>query len=194
MSRLRVVNPKLWPNLLSATRIALMPAVLLVAVGGSRRWFVGLLAASLVTDALDGFLARRLHAHSELGRKLDSVADYAVVVTAIAGIGLLWPEIARRELPWIASGLGAFFAVIVFGLVRTGHAPCYHTWVAKTATMGTALALVPLLLEWSAGPFHAMVGLQLAAAAEEMAITLIVPAHRGEMASVWHAWRQRTER
>ena len=91
----------------------------------------------------------------------------------------------------MGAGLGAFFAVIVVALVRTGHAPCYHTWAAKTATMGTALALIPLLAEWSAVPFHAMVVLQVVAAMEEMTITLILPAHRGEMASVWHAWRLR---
>jgi phosphatidylglycerophosphate synthase len=91
------------PNLLSALRIALMPAVLLTAVGGSKPWFVGLLVAALLTDAFDGFLARRLHAESELGRKLDSFADYLVMITGIAGIALLWPDIMRRELPWVAT-------------------------------------------------------------------------------------------
>src|SRR3954467_8777601 len=110
-----MVNPKLWPNLLSATRIALMPAVLTAAIAGSRLWFVVLLTLSLVTDALDGFLARRLNAFSEFGRKLDSAADYLVVLAAIAGIALLWSDIVRRELVWIACGLAAFFAVIVYG-------------------------------------------------------------------------------
>jgi phosphatidylglycerophosphate synthase len=187
------VNPKLWPNVLSATRIAFMPAVLTAAMAGSRFWFVVLLATSLATDALDGFLARRLNAFSDLGRKLDSAADYLVVLTAIAGIALLWTDIVRREIVWIAAGLAAFFAVIVYGLVRTGRPPCYHTWAAKSATMGTALSLLPLLAGWSTWPFHAAVILQLLAAFEEMTITLILPSHVGEMASVWHAWRQRRD-
>ena len=189
----RTMNPKRWPNLLSGMRIALMPAVLLAAIAGSRAWFVVLVAASLLTDALDGFLARKLNAFSDFGRKLDSAADYLTMITGLAGIALLWPEIVRRELPWIIAGLAAFFGVIVFGFVRLGHAPCYHTWAAKIGVIGCALSMIPLLSGWSAVPFHVMVGLQILAAVEEVIISLLIPAHVGEMATVWHAWRMRCE-
>ena len=186
-----MLNPKTWPNLLSGARIALMPAVLTAAMAGSRRWFLILVAASLLTDALDGFLARRFNAFSDFGRKLDSAADYLTMMTGLAGIALLWPEIVRRELPWIVAGLAAFFGVIVFGFGRLGRAPCYHTWAAKTGVVGCALSMIPLLSGWSATPFHAMIGLQIFAAVEEIAITLLLPNHVGEMATVWHAWRAR---
>ena len=186
-------NPKLWPNLLSATRIALMPAVLTSAITGSRAWFAALVGASLATDALDGFLARRLNAYSDFGRKLDSAADYLTMVTGLAGIALLWPVIVKRELPWIVAGLGAFFSVIVYGCVRLGRPPCYHTWATKLGAVTCALAMVPLLLEWTAVPFHIAVGIMIAAALEELTIVLLVPSHAGEMATVWHAWRARRE-
>ena len=187
------MNPKLWPNLLSGTRIALMPAVLMSAILGSRPWFVALVAASLLTDALDGFLARKLNAFSDFGRKLDSAADYLVMMTGLAGIALLWPDLVRRELPWIIAGLSAFFGVIVFGFVRLGRPPCYHTWAAKIGTMGCALSMIPLLSGWSAVPFHVMVSLQILAAVEEVIITLLIPSHTGQMATVWHAMRLRRE-
>ena len=187
------MNPKLWPNLLSGARIALMPAVLLSAIMGSRMWFLILVAASLATDALDGFLARRLNAFTDFGRKLDSAADYLTMITGLAGLALLWPDIVRRELPWIIAGLTAFFGVIVFGLVRLGHAPCYHTWAAKVGVVGCALSMIPLLAGWSAVPFHVMVVLQIAAAVEEIVISLLIPSHVGEMATVWHALRVRRE-
>ena len=182
---------KLWPNLLSGTRIALMPAVLLAAIFGSKPWFVILLAASLTTDALDGFLARRLNAFSDFGRKLDSAADYLTLMTGLAGIALLWPESVRRELPWIATGLGAFFGVIVFGFIRLGRAPCYHTWAAKLGAIGCSLSMIPLLSGWSAGPFHVMIGLQVLAALEDVVIIMLIPKHEGEIATLWHAWRLR---
>ncbi len=188
------VDPKLWPNLLSGVRIALMPALLMVALGGSRPWFVALLATALSTDALDGFFARRFNAHTEFGRKLDSAADYLTMITGISGIGLLWPDITHRELPWIAVGLTAFFGVVVLGFVRLGRAPCYHTWCAKLGVVACALSLIPLLAEWTAAPFHAAIGLLVIAGIEEMAIVLLVPEHTGEVATLWHAWRQRRER
>lgn len=187
------MNPKLWPNILSATRIVLMPAVLTSAIAGSRPWFLVLLTAALATDALDGFLARRLHAFTDFGRKLDSAADYLTMITGIAGIALLWPEIMRRELPWVVSGLAAFFAVVVYGLVRLGRAPCYHTWASKVGVVACALSLIPLLAEWTAVPFHAAMAFLILAGVEEMTIAVLVPSHTGEMASAWHAWRLRRE-
>jgi phosphatidylglycerophosphate synthase len=187
------VNRKLWPNLLSATRIALMPAVLTAALAQSRPWFVTLLVISLGTDALDGFLARRLNAYSEFGRKLDSLADYVTMITGLAGIAILWPLIVQRELPWIIAGLGAFFAVVVYGFVRLGRAPCYHTWAAKIGAVACAFSLVPLLAGWAVLPFHLAISWQIFAGLEEMTIALLIPSHVGEMATVWHAWRTRRE-
>lgn len=185
------VNRKLWPNLLTATRIALMPAVLGAALAGSRFWFVVLLAVSLTTDVLDGFLARRFQAYSDFGRKLDSAADYLTLFSGVTGIALLWTDIVRRELPWVVTGIAAFLAVIVYGFARLGRAPCYHTWASKVGAVACPLSLVPLLGEWSAVPFHLVIGWLVATGGEEIAIALLVPKHVGEMPTVWHALRQR---
>lgn len=187
------MNPKLWPNLFTAIRVALTPAVVMVAIAGSRQWFLILLGVTLMTDAIDGFLARRLRAYSDFGRKFDSFADYLTMLTGIAGIALLWPDIMKRELAWVASGLGAFFAAVVYGYVRVGRAPCYHTWASKALAVLTALSLIPLLAEWSATPFHIAIVLQVLAGLEEMFIAVLVPTHVGEMPTVWHAWRVRQE-
>ncbi len=182
------------PTLLSGARLALMPAVLTAALTGSRWWFVALLTAALLTDALDGFLARRLNAYSDLGRKLDSAADYVTMITGIAGIALLWPDVMRRELPWVIAGLVAFFAVIVYGLVRLGRPPCYHTWASKVLAVACALSLIPLLAEWTALPFRVVMALLVLGGVEEIAIAFVVPWHVGEMPTVWHALRLRRAR
>ena len=125
------------------------------------------------------------------GFELDSAADYVTMLIGIAGIALLWPDIMKRELPWVIAALGAFFAVIVYGFLRLGRAPCYHTWAAKVFAVACALSIVPLLAEWAAWPFHAAISLQILGGVEEMVIVLLLPEHRGEMPTVWHAWRQR---
>lgn len=185
------MDRKRWPNLLSATRIALMPAVLAAASLGSKPWFVALIATSLATDALDGFLARRFNAFSDFGRKLDSAADYVTMLGGLAGIALLWPEDVHREQAWIVTGLSAFFLVVVYGLIRLGRAPCYHTWASKVGAVACALSLVPLLAGWAAWPFHVVIGFEVLSALEEMAIAILIPHHVGEMPTVWHAWRER---
>lgn len=182
------------PNWLSGLRIVLAPAALGAAVCDSKTGFTVLLTVALLTDVLDGYLARKLKAESELGRVLDSGADYVTMISGIAGIALLWPDIMRRELPWVIAALAAFFAVVLYGLVRLGRAPCYHTWAAKFFAVACALSLVPLLAGWAAWPFHAAITLQILGGVEEMAIVLLIPEHRGEVATVWHAWRIRRQR
>lgn len=183
---------KIWPNVFTALRVALAPAVLMMAMAGSRRGFIILLAIALSTDAIDGILARLLRADTDFGRKFDSLADYLMMLTGVAGIALLWPEIVRRELVWIASALGAFFAAVIYGFVRVGRAPCYHTWASKALAVLAALSVIPLLAEWSATPFHVVVVLQVIGGLEEMVIAVLVPHHVGEMPTVWHAWKVRT--
>lgn len=61
------------PNLLSVTRIAGLPVLYLVRdrIGV----FVFLVLLLALTDALDGFLARKLKQASSFGAKLDTIAD-----------------------------------------------------------------------------------------------------------------------
>lgn len=74
------------PNLLTALRIPLSLALLFVTPLGST--YLLLYALAGVTDMLDGLLARRLHAESTFGSRLDTVADMTMI--AAAGI-TLWP-------------------------------------------------------------------------------------------------------
>lgn len=168
-----------------------MPGVLIAAIAGERAWFAGLLAVALSTDVLDGYLARRLNAYSQFGRKLDSVADYTALFVGLVGITLLWPDIVRREWPWFAAVMGSFFIAMIFSFVRLGRAPCYHTWASKGTVAGCALALIPLLMGWTATPAHIIAALQVLVGVEEIAIALLVPWHVGEMPTAWHAWRLR---
>ena len=168
-----------------------MPGVLAAALLGERAWFASLLAVALATDVLDGYLARRLNAFSEFGRKLDSIADYTVLFVGLVGITLLWPDIVRREWAWFAAVMGSFFVAMIYSFVRLGRAPCYHTWLSKGTVAGCVVALVPLLAGWTATPAHVVATLQVLVGVEEIAIASLVPWHVGEVPSVWHAWQLR---
>jgi cardiolipin synthase len=63
------------PNILSVSRIVLLPIVLLLLFKRQNVAAVGVMAVSWTTDALDGYLARRLGQVSNLGRVLDHLVD-----------------------------------------------------------------------------------------------------------------------
>ena len=71
------------PNLLSIVRIGLIyPILNSVYIGEYLVGLIYFLAASL-TDALDGFLARKMNWFTELGKILDPIADKLLVIGTI---------------------------------------------------------------------------------------------------------------
>lgn len=86
---------------------------LLWAISTDRRAVaVALGVLALVSDALDGMLARRYRAESELGRILDPLADK--VLAAAVGLALLW----RGALPlWYVTVVIGRDVLIVLGSI-----------------------------------------------------------------------------
>lgn len=68
------------PNLLSFSRLVLAAGFV---ASGATEARVGLIGAAAVTDFLDGWLARRVHATSRWGALLDPIADRVFVLTVV---------------------------------------------------------------------------------------------------------------
>ena len=76
------------PNLITLGRILLVPIVARRSRPASNMWiaFVLFLAAG-VSDAVDGFLAKRIRMTTELGAYLDPLADKALIVSIYLTLG-----------------------------------------------------------------------------------------------------------
>lgn len=68
------------PNLLSCSRLVLAAGFV---ASGATEARVGLIGIAAVTDFLDGWLARRVHATSRWGALLDPIADRVFVLTVV---------------------------------------------------------------------------------------------------------------
>jgi cardiolipin synthase (CMP-forming) len=76
------------PNLITIGRILLVPVVVwAIASNEMQAAFVVFLLAG-VSDAVDGFLAKRLHMKSELGAHLDPLADKVLIVSIYIALGI----------------------------------------------------------------------------------------------------------
>jgi len=183
---------KQLPNQLSFIRLGSAPVLVAVAwLTGSRAAFLIVLGIALLTDAFDGYLARRWGAESDLGRRLDSWGDYVVTSAAVVGIWRLWPAVMREEWPWFVTTLAGCFAIVAYGLIRWRRVLGYHTWLAKGMAIVLPITVIVLLAGWSAVPFHATVILEVLGGFEELAIAVVLPGFSGHMPSLWHAWRHR---
>ncbi len=141
-----------WPNRITIVRIALVPPFVICllnlndsAWSGWRHLALGLFTVMGVSDALDGFLARRLSEETALGRFLDPVADKLLIASAVVLLAINSTAVPGFELPsWVpVVALGKdVLTVIGFGLVYaiTGE------FFIQPRILGKSCTLVQLLM------------------------------------------------
>ena len=100
------------PNALSLLRLTGAATLAFLPVGAGF-WAVYLLCG--LSDMLDGALARRLKAESELGSKLDSLGDLAFVI--VCAVRLL-PELELAVWAWVWIGIIAAVKLLCFAAAK----------------------------------------------------------------------------
>lgn len=94
------------PNVLSLSRLLVLPVILLMLQSRQMIPALALMLLSWITDALDGYYARKLHQVTTLGKILDHLVDkiwvgtILVMLVAIRGLPayLAWAVIGRDLL------------------------------------------------------------------------------------------------
>jgi cardiolipin synthase len=148
------------PNLITLVRLCCLPVfVWLLLVQDNPAGAAGLLAGLGATDWVDGYVARRFHQVSTVGKVLDPVADRLLFFTAIVAI-------------IIADGAPLLFCIAVLvreGLVAAttltlaamGARRIDVTWFGKAGTFGLMFAF-PLFLAGTSTLYWADVATALA--------------------------------
>jgi cardiolipin synthase len=175
------------PNAITAVRLACIPLFLWLLFGAGRQSAAAVLLGVLgATDWVDGFVARRYHQVSTVGKVLDPVADRVLVVTAVVAITVhgavpVWFGVATLAREVVVS-------VAVLLLASFGARRIDVLWVGKAGTFALMFSYPAFLLSDGAaawqGPFHAfawvtgIIGLVLA----WMAAASYVPVARSALA------------
>ena len=76
------------PNLITLGRILLVPVVVWAITAGEMKIAFVLFLAAGISDAVDGFLAKRFGMATELGAYLDPLADKAMLVSIYVALGI----------------------------------------------------------------------------------------------------------
>lgn len=127
------------PNAISMARIILIGVFGWLLIAGHDAWAIAALAAAGVSDFLDGYLARRWHQVTALGRVLDPAADRMLTVVVVIGLAI------REVIPWwlvailLARDVMVGVAILV-GRMRGLESP-QVTFAGKAATFGLYVTL-----------------------------------------------------
>ena len=172
------------PNMLSILRLLLVPLLIGLAVAGKAEVFLAVLAVSLLSDALDGYFARKLNQTTELGAKLDSWGDVLTYGAMIVDLYWIWPDVFTAQMWFLVAATLSFIVPVAHAFLKFGQYPSYHTIGAKTAAVLMAPAFYSLtLLGWELF-FQAVIILHIVVAFEEMAITSFLTKPRTNVSTV----------
>jgi CDP-diacylglycerol--glycerol-3-phosphate 3-phosphatidyltransferase len=139
--------PSNWnvANGLTAFRLALVPlfaALLLHDDGQQTSWRIAATIAfmgAVLTDRIDGELARNWDLVTDLGKIADPIADKALIGTALVSLSIL------GELSWLVTALILIrelgITLLRFVVIRHGVMPAGRGGKAKTAAQALAIVL-----------------------------------------------------
>jgi CDP-diacylglycerol--glycerol-3-phosphate 3-phosphatidyltransferase len=136
------------PNTLTLVRILLVPVLIAALLASTAKGDIAAAAVFVVaslTDALDGWIARRHQKESNFGKLMDPLADKLLICAALISLVSL-----HRVAAWVAMVIIAReFAVTGLRMVAVeqGHVIA-ASWLGKLKT-ACQVAMILVLIIWS---------------------------------------------
>ncbi|MEM7282419.1 MAG: CDP-alcohol phosphatidyltransferase family protein [Pseudomonadota bacterium] len=144
------MKPRYIPNLLTVFRIALIPPIVWTILHGPTQTAAVLVAVAVLTDGLDGFLAKNFDWRTRFGEITDPIADKALFISvfialAYAGfipVWLVW-AVLIRDLVIVSGGLAYHYLI--------GRFEMSPTVISKLNTLVQFLFVFTVLISLSTG-------------------------------------------
>lgn len=128
-------SPVKWINAITLYRTVAFPVLMVLIFTNRFDIFKWMLIVSFLTDAVDGFLARKFKANSVLGARLDSIGDDLTILAGIIGLAVAKMDFLKEHWIIFAVPLGLFFIQTILALLRYKKTTSYHTYLAKAAAI-----------------------------------------------------------
>ncbi len=176
------------PLMLCLSRFFLGPVVIAVSFTGPHPvLFLVLLLAGILSDILDGILARRWGVATPRLRELDSQADLVFWLCTAVAAYVVYPEVVREHSFEVLVLMLSEAMTYVVSYLKFRRFISTHALIAKFFGLALFAALTSLLCFGVAGvPFYVMLSLGLIANLEIIAIIFILPRCEHDIPS----WRQ----
>jgi phosphatidylglycerophosphate synthase len=153
-------------------RVFAAPFLVLLIWLDYRLFFTWLLLISYSTDAIDGFLARKLKITSPRGSQLDSFGDQVTLIIGLIGLFYFETEFIKNNLILILVAFVPYILQMIIAYSKYGKATAFHTYFAKlSALIQSVFILWALFFTPDYILFYSMIAIGLLETIEE--ITLI---------------------
>jgi CDP-diacylglycerol--glycerol-3-phosphate 3-phosphatidyltransferase len=117
--------------MLSAYRILALPFIVWSIVQGDKHLYITLLSINLITDILDGLIARTFHLETELGARLDSLADIGTYLMAFSGMIVLEWDFVSAHAAVFCTVMTLYITPQIISLLRFRRTTSFHLYSSK---------------------------------------------------------------
>lgn len=180
------------PVALILFRLLLAPVILGLAwfVGESAKgWILLLMYLGLISDIMDGIIARKQNSSSQKLRRMDSQTDMLFWLSIGFATWVLHPELIRANATAIWVILVMEISCYCISLAKFKKETCTHAFLSKLWGISLLLAFTSLIGFNHAGYFFSFaIILGLVSHIDRILITLILPAWTHDIPSAYHAW------
>ena len=144
------------PNIITLGRIILVPVIVWAIVSSQMEIAFAIFVIAGVSDAVDGFLAKRFNMASELGALLDPLADKALLVSIFVALGI-WGAVPRWLVILVVSRDIMIVAAVIVSWLFDKPIPMKPLMVSKLNTVAqvafAALVLASLGFNFKPAPY-----------------------------------------
>jgi cardiolipin synthase (CMP-forming) len=179
------------PNILSGWRLLSFPVLIYLIFTGNRSAFILLLSINLITDILDGLIARIFKLQTNFGARLDSLADMGTYIAAFTAFIVL-------EWPFVSSKAVAFSVLIIMwilpqliSIIRFRKPPHFHLWSNKFAGYIQGIFIFTYF-NWGNSEiyFWIMWSISILAFMEELIVAVRIPKLRSDLKGIYWMMRE----
>jgi cardiolipin synthase len=132
------------PNFITLGRVISVPVIFWLLVTGQAKAAFFVFLAAGISDAVDGYLAKRFDLKTELGAYLDPLADKLLIVSVYIALGV------REELPlWLVLAVVSRDVLILGGILLAwvlGHPVVIKPLAVSKANTAAQIVLASLVL------------------------------------------------
>ena len=180
------------PTLLILFRLLLAPIILGLAyfIGeNSKITIVILMYLGLISDILDGIIARKQNISSAKLRRMDSQTDMIFWLSIGFATWILYPKLISDNSTVIWTILGMEIACYAISLIKFKKETCTHAFLSKLWGITLLIAFTSLIGFNHAGiPFALAIIMGLISHIDRILITLILPKWTHDIPSAYHAY------
>ncbi|MFZ0472135.1 MAG: CDP-alcohol phosphatidyltransferase family protein [Bacteroidales bacterium] len=180
------------PNVITTYRLFMAPVILYFIISGQENLFAIFLVINLLTDVIDGYIARKFKMETEIGARLDAFADYFTYILVFIGLFVFKLDELRPYLVSAIIFVSMLVLTVIVSIIKFRKFHSYHTVIEKSGGYVQALFFIGLFTIGFIGPlYYFMIVFGILGAIETIAIDILIPEMRSDILGLYWVLKER---